>query len=270
MKEAIDAGSIEPEVQGRKQLPLCMNQYRLMFGISRQPVLGQDVDVCPSQFKSAFEGGYGHIVVIVNDQMFQLQCYVEDDGQVKRVSISQLERALKLIVEHAKKSRQLPIGVMTADQRDSWSQAYVNLKQLGNNAMSLKIVDAALFCLSLDDYHFKDGDYTALYKNFAHGTPHGKVGYGRNRWFDKALSLVVLSDGTAGINGEHSPCDALIPSRLIDWLVENEPARDPAIACSPDVKQLVKPIEWTTNTQVESDIQHAVETANGIGENSDA
>ena len=35
-----------------------------------------------------------------------------------------------------------------------------------------------------------------------------------NRWFDKALSIFVETNGRAGMMGEHSPCDALLPCEL--------------------------------------------------------
>jgi Choline/Carnitine o-acyltransferase len=41
-----------------------------------------------------------------------------------------------------------------------------------------------------------------------------------NRWFDKSLSIVVTNDARIGVNGEHSPCDALVPSLLVDFAVK--------------------------------------------------
>lgn len=42
---------------------------------------------------------------------------------------------------------------------------------------------------------------------------------GRNRWFDKALTVTVESNSRAAIMGEHSPCDALIPSIVADYML---------------------------------------------------
>lgn len=42
---------------------------------------------------------------------------------------------------------------------------------------------------------------------------------GRNRWFDKGYTLIVETNTRAGAMGEHSPCDALIPSIVADYAV---------------------------------------------------
>lgn len=43
---------------------------------------------------------------------------------------------------------------------------------------------------------------------------------GRNRWFDKAVSVLVETSGRAGIMGEHSPVDALIPSIVVEYVLD--------------------------------------------------
>lgn len=45
---------------------------------------------------------------------------------------------------------------------------------------------------------------------------------GRNRWFDKALTLIVESNTRAGAMGEHSFVDALVPSIVCDYAVVQE------------------------------------------------
>jgi carnitine O-acetyltransferase len=41
----------------------------------------------------------------------------------------------------------------------------------------------------------------------------------RNRWFDKGYTIIVETNTRAGAMGEHSPCDALIPSIVADFAV---------------------------------------------------
>jgi hypothetical protein len=41
----------------------------------------------------------------------------------------------------------------------------------------------------------------------------------RNRWFDKAYTIIVETNTRAGAMGEHSPCDALVPSIVADYAV---------------------------------------------------
>lgn len=40
----------------------------------------------------------------------------------------------------------------------------------------------------------------------------------RNRWLDKSISLVMETNGRAGLCGEHSPIDALIPSNVMAFV----------------------------------------------------
>ena len=42
---------------------------------------------------------------------------------------------------------------------------------------------------------------------------------GHNRWFDKSITISVESNSRATMLGEHSPCDALIPSIVADYML---------------------------------------------------
>lgn len=44
----------------------------------------------------------------------------------------------------------------------------------------------------------------------------------RNRWFDKSIQLIVENNGRAGVNGEHSPVDAIIPFNAFNHVLQNE------------------------------------------------
>ena len=74
---------------------------------------------------------------------------------------------------------------------------------------------------------------------------------GRNRWFDKALSLIVESNSRAGLMGEHSPCDALLPSIVADYaLVQTIDAPEPAPLSAPSPVQTSREwqrLDWTVN-----------------------
>ncbi|KAI3652212.1 hypothetical protein MP228_003515 [Amoeboaphelidium protococcarum] len=289
MKEAIDNRSIEAELMGRKKIPLCMNQYRLMFGMTRVPLDGCDTDVCSSRFTTVQSGAARHITVLVKDHVYHLDCYIDTPGGsgVQRLSISALEKLLWDIVSDAQSEQvKYPVGILTADQRDNWAQAHKHLLNISKvNKDSFENVRDSLFCIALDDVSVPTNDFSSLYSNTAHGllrSCDSLYGYGRNRWFDKTLTVIVMSDGSAGINGEHSPCDALIPSRFIDWLVENEPARDVNGAISdlsvvydrsrrPNLRSLWSRLQWQLDDTMKNVyIPRAINTANHVGGNSDA
>lgn len=99
------------------------------------------------------------------------------------------------------------------------------------NRSTTTVIQESLFSLSLDAHTLAPRDQPssaptssttkltrpdvdAQVYNTAFGGPSGL-----NRWFDKALSVMVESNGRAGMMGEHSPCDALIPSIIVDYAI---------------------------------------------------
>ena len=263
MKEAIENGSIEPEMYGRAGdlKPLCMNQYKMMFGWTRRAVHECDEIVCPGGFPCKSR----HIIVLFKDQVYSVDVY---DDSMQRLSIEAIQDQLMFIVndvqQKCQRSRQAAICLLTGDHRDNWSEARLHLLQLSEqNRNSMATIESALFAVSLDDHSLPD-NYDAHYQNIAHGMD------GHNRWFDKSISIVTTSDGKAGMNGEHSPCDALIPSRLMDWLVEKEPAQNPAGAVKYSERLTPRLLKWNSDAQLGKYISRAAATLKGLVDNSDA
>ena len=84
---------------------------------------------------------------------------------------------------------------------------------------------------------------------------------GLNRWFDKALTVSVESNGRAGMMGEHSPCDALIPSIIVDYAI-GEHIDPTAFAKSWSVPSGIsesgsEPLPWVLDSQLEKEIERA-------------
>ena len=75
--------------------------------------------------------------------------------------------------------------------------------------------------VNLDHYtHVTNDPYPSELKSHLHNIRSGPSA--RNRWFDKGISIVVENSGRAGMTGEHSPVDALVPSIVADYsLAEN-------------------------------------------------
>jgi carnitine O-acetyltransferase len=98
----------------------------------------------------------------------------------------------------------------------------------------------------------------------------------RNRWFDKAFTLVVEANTRAGVMGEHSPCDALVPSIAADYAVVQSVEED-AFATSassderPDNTSRVgwKRLDWVIDELIESECLKAEERAKAVIDNSD-
>lgn len=82
------------------------------------------------------------------------------------------------------------------------------------NQISLQWIESALITICLDDICIPN-DYDLTFQHMAHGCD------GLNRWYDKAISIIVTTNGKVGYNGEHSPCDALIPAKLMEYNFES-------------------------------------------------
>lgn len=59
-------------------------------------------------------------------------------------------------------------------------------------------------------------EVTAHLHNIRGGHPEYPA---RSRWFDKPFTLIVEPSSRAGVMGEHSPCDALVPSIVAEYAV---------------------------------------------------
>lgn len=114
---------------------------------------------------------------------------------------------LKFVLNDAASSTaaEFPLGVLTAENRDTWADVRAHLEKTHNEA-ALETVDSALFLLSLDDKaDYSPEDPVPIVQNMLHGDSNGLI----NRWFDKSFSLIVCKDGNAGINFEHSWGDGM-------------------------------------------------------------
>lgn len=189
--------------------PQCMNQYYQLFGVTRVPRPGVDqLERHPNS---------KHIAVLARDQIFIVPVYNSKDGKpYSEQCILELLTELVHKLERDFTKMQPAISMLTCLHRDRWAVAHSYLASTSLiNASNLAKINSALFFLCLDDYSVTPSA-DALGRNAFHGVT------GHNRWFDKSMSLVVTSDGRAGKNGEHSPCDALIPSLIVRYAVEQE------------------------------------------------
>lgn len=170
-----------------RERPMCMNQYKNQYGVTRVP--GEKADTiqgtypCPATF----------ITVSVRNKLFSVPVM---NSAGERASVKEIKR---LLYEASKNSleapAQDPIGVLTAGHRDTWYSAYKTLSADPVNATNLKAIQDSLFLVCLDDYSLKKNIDVAHHQIF-HGVN------AENRWFDKAIQLIVTSNGRAGVNGE--------------------------------------------------------------------
>lgn len=128
-----------------------MNQVRLMFGVTRKPLLPVDENVGthPALAK--------HITVLVRDQVFSVQVLANDGS---RVPISSLKSQLEKVVADSSPS-QPPICLLTGEHRDVWAKNYAHLLDMNQvNRNSMADIESSLFAVSLDD-HLVASNWTA-------------------------------------------------------------------------------------------------------------
>lgn len=95
---------------------------------------------------------------------------------------------------------------------------------------------------------------------------------GLNRWYDKALTVAVESNGRAGMLGEHSPCDALIPSMIVDYAIADHinPAEfEGAVPIEVVEEKKWRRLEWAVDATILSEIEAAKGRAQEVIADSD-
>ncbi|KAG2094434.1 carnitine acetyl transferase [Suillus discolor] len=197
---------------------LDMDQYSRLFGTARIPT--------ERGCKMLVNDAARHIVVLRRGQFYWFDALDEDNRPL--LTEREVLRNLQAICKDADKTpitevARTAIGVLTTENRKTWSSLRHELVQDKTNAACLRLVDDALFVVCLDDAApGRDGigalaqtgekgeDLAALCSNFLCGTydlrEGVQVGTCTNRWYDK-LQIIVCADGAAGINFEHTGVD---------------------------------------------------------------
>ncbi|KAJ3309967.1 hypothetical protein HDV04_005469 [Boothiomyces sp. JEL0838] len=231
-----------------KGTPLCMNQYKNIFGTTRLP--GKTSDSLSHQYPTTAK----HIIVLTKNEIFKVQV-LTDDG--KRVPIAEIERVLLNIGKETLVERNPPhIGVLTAGDRDTWFEAYEKLRALSpTNVKNFDIIKDALFAVCLDDHSTKknlDQSLTQIFHN----------NNAQNRWFDKSLQLIIANSGRAGLNGEHTPSDAVVPGNVMDYIISHEPSIDPENAAQGEYLAPPQRLDWV----VDDSVNALIEKARGVAQ----
>lgn len=283
-KERLDAQDIHPD--SSRTGPFCMHQYTRLFNLTRIPKHDCDMlNAIPPEKDGR------HIHVMLNDWCYTIQAY---DRAGRNVGVKELENRLWEVVKDVQRreangERASRVGILTADERTQWAKNREYLLTLSDqNRKSFRAIETALFTISLDPYtlpptavktqgsdQYKQPVLDAQVRNTSSGLN------GLNRWFDKSLTVSVESNGRAGMNGEHSPCDALIPSIIVDYVVA-EHIDVAAFNESPQKLGGVEyvgpaegsqgwgPLNWVVDETISKEIQQAEARAKAIVEDSDA
>ncbi len=156
-----------------------------------------------------------------------------------------------------------PVGVLSSDNRDNWASNLSHLVSLSpQNQKTLDFISQSILVLSLDAQ-----PNTLTVDGQLHTTRSTSANVG-NRWYDKAFTLIVDSAARAGAMGEHSPCDALVPSIVAEYgLVEGIDSSQ--FSDTQHTPGDYRRLEWETDTFIEKQCTLAQTRANAIIANSD-
>ncbi|KAH8099965.1 acyltransferase ChoActase/COT/CPT [Cristinia sonorae] len=204
-----------------------------IFNRSRLPRPSCDVFSTPP---SASDRSSRTILLCVHDWFYAVDVL---DDSFQPLPVRELEKRILGIVAdvHRRLSEgasAVPISVLGADDRDQWASNLDYLLHLSlRNRKTLSSINHSLIALSLDPYtyvrpsHSATSEYPLLQPdapdevddhlhNLRSSHPERPA---RNRWWDKPFNLIVESNARAGAIGEHSPCDALVPSIVAEYAV---------------------------------------------------
>ncbi|WP_326943522.1 choline/carnitine O-acyltransferase [Amycolatopsis sp. NBC_01307] len=220
--------------------PQSMVQHKFLFSATRIP--GEELDSARTPYRDGWEGPSRarHVVVFHRNTPFRMDVVAEDG---RPYSAEQLADGLRAILkdDHA---TDVPAGHFTTKARAEWAASRQALIDAGN-AEALETLETALFCVCLDDVT----PSTTL-------EAADQLLYGANRWYDKAVSLIVFEDGTAGINVEHCELDGTTILGFTDALLSGERLpRDTS-----DGVPGFEPVEFTLTDALREDARAAGES----------
>jgi carnitine O-acetyltransferase len=228
---------------------MTMEQNKFLFSATRIPGELQDTVRAPYTEQWPGPSQARHIVVFFRGNAFRMDV-LGPDGRPH--TLDDLAAGLQTVIEAGAipAASGTSVGRLTTMARAEWAAGRHRLLALDPaNAEALDVVETALFCLCLEDFAPQDD------KQACDHLLHGDSG---NRWFDKALSLIVFADGTAGINVEHCGLDGTTILYLVDaMLSESAEQHSVRSGAAPQGAPAIDPVEFVLDDDLRADVQAA-------------
>jgi carnitine O-acetyltransferase len=249
-KLLIDEELLPPDFQrGQAQ---SMEQYKFLFSTTRIPGSVQDTVRVPYTEEWPGPSRARHIVVFFRGNMFRMDV-LGPEGRPH--TLDELQAGLRAVMSAGATgaATEASVGHLTTKARAEWAASrQALLDHHPGNAEALDVVETALFCLCLEDFTAKD---------IQEACDHLLHGYGGNRWYDKAVSLIVFEDGAAGINTEHCGLDGNTILKFIDALL-GEPAAQQSVRSGARSQgtPAIDSIEFVLDDKLRADVRAAAES----------
>ncbi|GAA0953147.1 choline/carnitine O-acyltransferase [Actinocorallia libanotica] len=242
-----------PPVRRRGQA-LSMEQNKFLFATTRIPGDEQDTVRAPYSRTEPGPSKSTHILVFHRGNMFRMEVL---DAEGRPHSREDLAAGVQAVLKagEVRAERDTSVGHLTTMARAEWAETRRRLIACDPaNPAALEDVESALFCLCLED----TAPATAL--EACDLLLHGDSG---DRWFDKAVSLIVFPDGKAGINVEHCGLDGTTILSFVEDILAASP-ETASLGASP-----VRPVEFVLDDTLRADVlaaadafaQYAADTA---------
>ena len=194
-----------------RQTPLCMDQVKYLFSATRVP--GAKQDRLRSFYSDENPGPSSacHIVIFYQGKIFALDVVSSENISHTLLDIKE---GIDAILNDQQSGQQA--GHLTTMPRAKWAQVRETISGYSDaNGENLSLIETALFAISLEDLE-PQNSLTACDQLL-----HGDSG---NRWFDKALQLIVFGNGEAGINIEHCSLDGTTILNFVDTILDIDPS----------------------------------------------
>jgi carnitine O-acetyltransferase len=173
--------ALSPDIVKGTGAPLCMDQFKVLFGTSRQPSESRDEVIVHQdghhgkrttralscrQCAIASTNSVRVVVVLSNNLFYSFPVLWPDTGDVAvcEADVRKILRAIRADSSRVRpdESARTALGALTTASRSQWASARAKLCESSErNRAALRIVDSALFVLALDDYRPESTDDAA-------------------------------------------------------------------------------------------------------------
>ena len=227
-----------------RNVPLCMEQYKNVTGVYRQPN--------PTLDTYTYARDSTHIVVMHAGHIYKMPVYTSEDRTI--VSEEKFAAMLSQVLEESSRTgpeQPRSVGLLTAMDRDVWYRARKELMRSPVNAASLKVIEQSLFGLSLDGSNVED--IVEVLKLNRVGDPRENFGY-YNRWFDLGLQTIFTNRGYLGWSIEHSISDGSIMPLFENVLSECSHTGE-YIVTAQDPNLKVELLKWELSSNIKAELE---------------
>ena len=197
-RKLVCSGKLQPEKVGKKQIPLCSAAYKYMFNACRIPRAVQD------SYRIYDPSLHTHAIVARKGHFFTIEL-VDQSGDPLPVVIIEEQVKECIVVADAIPSSRPKLGLLTASNRDNWTDARKKLLSVGGGEMeeALERLESGAILVNLDD------DKPVAKQDCGEIFLSGGLKNGENRWFDKSIQIMVEENGKSAFLGEHSMSDGM-------------------------------------------------------------